>query len=68
MVRLDWLTENSCFSVVWNPWKEKAAAMADFGDDDYPEMLCVEAGHVVDRVQLPAGETFTGSQTVTAKL
>ena len=22
-------------AVVWNPWVEKAAKMADFGDDEY---------------------------------
>ncbi len=29
-------------SVVWNPWIEKAKRMPDFGDDEYPGMLCVE--------------------------
>lgn len=29
-------------TVVWNPWIAKAAAMADFGDDEWPKMLCVE--------------------------
>lgn len=29
-------------TVVWNPWIAKAAAMADFGDDEWPQMLCVE--------------------------
>lgn len=28
--------------VVWNPGPEKPAAMADFGDDEWPEMLCIE--------------------------
>jgi glucose-6-phosphate 1-epimerase len=51
-------------TVVWNPWKEKAAAMADFGDEDYPNMLCVEAGHVAKPKQLQAGETFVASQTM----
>ena len=30
--------------VVWNPWVEKAAAMGDFDDLGYKEMVCVEAG------------------------
>jgi len=51
-------------TVVWNPWVEKAQAMADFGDTDYPEMICVEAGHVCNRIQLAPGEDYTGSQTV----
>jgi len=52
-------------TVVWNPWAEKAASMADFGDNDYPHMICIEAGHVTSRKQLAPGEEFTGSQTIT---
>ena len=52
-------------SVVWNPWAEKAAAMSDFGDDDYPFMLCVEAGRVVTPQSLAAGQTFECAQTLT---
>ena len=51
--------------VVWNPWAEKAAAMSDFGDDDYPFMLCVEAGRVVTPQSLAAGQTFECAQTLT---
>jgi glucose-6-phosphate 1-epimerase len=29
-------------TVVWNPWVAKAAAMADFGDEEWPRMLCIE--------------------------
>jgi len=49
-------------TVVWNPWKEKAAAMADFGDDEYPNMLCVEAGQVVRPCKLAGGATYQASQ------
>ncbi|OQR99200.1 aldose 1-epimerase [Achlya hypogyna] len=38
-------------AVVWNPWTEKAHGLSDFGDDEYPQMLCVEPG-VVSRLQL----------------
>jgi glucose-6-phosphate 1-epimerase len=31
---------------VWNPWIAKAAAMPDFGDDEWTGMLCIEAGNV----------------------
>ncbi|KAF0710177.1 Aste57867_5628 [Aphanomyces stellatus] len=37
-------------AVVWNPWTDKAKGLSDFGDDEYPTMLCVEPG-VVTRVQ-----------------
>ncbi|XP_035662658.1 putative glucose-6-phosphate 1-epimerase [Branchiostoma floridae] len=52
-------------TVVWNPWVDKAKAMGDFGDDEYPSMLCVEAGHVATPLSLGAGQSFTGSQTLT---
>jgi D-hexose-6-phosphate mutarotase len=44
-------------TVVWNPWVAKARAMADFGDDEWPEMVCVETGNVdVHAVTLAPGE------------
>lgn len=33
-------------TVVWNPWRDKAERMADFGDDEWPRMLCVESANV----------------------
>jgi glucose-6-phosphate 1-epimerase len=43
-------------TVVWNPWIDKSRAMADFGDDEYPHMLCVESGNIgPDRVTLTPG-------------
>jgi len=45
-------------TVVWNPWIEKAAAMPDFGDDEWPEMLCIEAANALDdAVAVPPGKT-----------
>lgn len=44
-------------TVVWNPWIAKARAMPDFGDDEWPEMLCIESGNVADHaVTLGAGQ------------
>jgi glucose-6-phosphate 1-epimerase len=37
---------NSASTVVWNPWIAKARAMADFGDEEFRRMVCVEAGNV----------------------
>jgi D-hexose-6-phosphate mutarotase len=52
-------------TVVWNPWVDKARAMPDFGDIEWPEMACVETCNVnVDRRTLGPGET----QTMTATL
>jgi glucose-6-phosphate 1-epimerase len=38
----------SATTVVWNPWSEKAAAMADLGADAWPSMLCVETANAAD--------------------
>jgi len=45
-------------TVVWNPWIAKARAMADFGDDEWPRMLCVETANAADcAVRLAPGAT-----------
>ena len=36
----------SLSTVVWNPWIAKSQRMPDFGDDEWPHMLCVESGNV----------------------
>ena len=47
-------------TVVWNPWTDKAAAMADFGDDEWTGMLCVEVCNVRDTaVELAPGASHT---------
>ncbi|KAG2235426.1 hypothetical protein INT48_005776 [Thamnidium elegans] len=52
-------------TVVWNPWVEKAQAMGDFGNEEYKNMICVEAGSVADWVVLAGGQTWTAGQTLT---
>jgi D-hexose-6-phosphate mutarotase len=52
-------------TVVWNPWLAKAARMPDFGDDEWPEMLCVETVNAgPDTLTVPP----QGSHTTTAVL
>jgi len=47
----------SATTVVWNPWSEKAAAMKDFGDDEWPRMACIETANAgVNAITLGAGE------------
>lgn len=38
--------QGSNSTVVWNPWIDKSRAMADFGDDEWPGMVCVETGNI----------------------
>ena len=50
--------EGSSSTVLWNPWIAKAKQMADFGDEEYLHMVCVESGNVSEnKLTLPAGKT-----------
>jgi glucose-6-phosphate 1-epimerase len=52
-------------TVAWNPWTEKAAAMADLGDPAWRGMVCVEAGNIADNeVRLAADGEHTMSTTI----
>ncbi len=45
-------------TVVWTPWREKAAAIGDLGADGWKHMLCVETANAVDHLVTiaPGGE------------
>ena len=45
--RIEITKENSRATVVWNPWKEGAKALADLGDDEWRQMTCVEAANIL---------------------
>ncbi|XP_015934142.1 putative glucose-6-phosphate 1-epimerase isoform X1 [Arachis duranensis] len=47
-------------AVVWNPWDKKAKAMADFGDNEYKHMVCVEAAAIEKPITLKPGEEWKG--------
>lgn len=48
----------SASTVVWNPWIAKSKAMADFGDEEFKQMICVESGNVGEnQITLPPGKT-----------
>lgn len=52
--------EGSRSTVVWNPWIAKAARMPDYGDDEYPGMLCIETANAKDDARaVKPGETHT---------
>ena len=45
-------------TVVWNPWVEKTAGMADMEPDEWQRMICVETANAADNaVTLAPGET-----------
>jgi glucose-6-phosphate 1-epimerase len=49
--------ENSRTTVVWNPWVQKAHSLADFADEEWRQMICIETSNVADfAVDLAPGE------------
>ncbi|KAH8169064.1 aldose 1-epimerase domain-containing protein [Sarocladium implicatum] len=51
--------------VVWNPWVDKSAGMADFEPKDgWKNMICVEAGSVKGWQKLDKGDALEGAQTI----
>jgi glucose-6-phosphate 1-epimerase len=54
-------------AVVWNPWSEGAAKLDDMDDDEYLQMLCVEAGSVAVPVRVEAGGRWSARQRVTVE-
>jgi glucose-6-phosphate 1-epimerase len=50
--------DHSHTTVVWNPWIARAKAMPDFGDEEWPGMMCVETCNVGDAaVTVPPGKS-----------
>jgi D-hexose-6-phosphate mutarotase len=39
-------------TVIWNPWLEKAAALADLPDDGYLKFCCIETTIANDRAEI----------------
>ncbi len=49
-------------TVIWNPWIAKAARMPDFGDEEWPGMVCIETANAAENaVNLRSGESHTTS-------
>jgi glucose-6-phosphate 1-epimerase len=56
--RINVAKEGSDSTVIWNPWTERAKALADVGQDAWPGFVCVETCNVGDqRVTVQPGET-----------
>lgn len=55
-------------TVVWNPHAEKAKALADFGDEEWQRMICVETCNAADNaVRLPAGERHVTTTVISTR-
>ncbi len=49
---------DSLSTVVWNPWRDKAVALRDLGDDEWRLMLCIETANIGENaITLAPGAT-----------
>ncbi len=56
---------NSRSTIVWNPWIDKSARMADFGDDEWPGMVCIETANVGENaIQIEPGQRHEMSAAI----
>ena len=60
--RIDLLKTGFPDAVVWNPWIAKSKNMPDFGDNEFMNMVCVEAGAVGNSVVLEPSEIWKAEQ------
>jgi glucose-6-phosphate 1-epimerase len=52
-------------AIVWNPWSEIAAKMADLGDTDYQKLICVETANAANEViEVAAGGEYRMGATI----
>ena len=51
-------------AVIWNPGPERCARLADMPPEGWSEMLCVEAACIGRPIQLQAGESWVGRQSL----
>jgi glucose-6-phosphate 1-epimerase len=54
-------------AVIWNPGRERAAALHDLEPGDERRFVCIEAAAVQTPVTLGAGRRWAGTQTLTAR-
>lgn len=60
--------QGSRSTVVWNPWIEKAKRLADFGDEDYRGMVCIETANAgPDQIRLEPNARHTLGTTIWAE-
>jgi glucose-6-phosphate 1-epimerase len=50
--------QGSASTIVWNPWSDGAASMADLGNDEWRSMLCAEGANILSSaVTLEPGQS-----------
>jgi len=60
--------QGSLSTVVWNPWQEDAAKLADLGDDEWQQFACVEAANILSAaVTLHPGEEHTATAVISVE-
>jgi glucose-6-phosphate 1-epimerase len=57
-------TVNFKDKVVWNTWEAGAKKMADLGDNDWVNYICVEAAAVKTPINLKQGESWSGTHRI----
>ena len=58
----------SASTVIWNPWVDKSKRMADFGDDEWHKMVCIETANVGgNRIELLPGELHSTTSIISVE-
>jgi glucose-6-phosphate 1-epimerase len=59
---------NSETTVVWNPWREQAAKLPDFADDEWQQMVAIEGSNVqTAAIHLDPGDEHTMRITLSSQ-
>jgi glucose-6-phosphate 1-epimerase len=68
MRRISVAKSNSKTTVVWNPWSELSAKLADMSDDGWEQMICIETANAADNALiLQSGEHHTMEAHITVQ-
>jgi glucose-6-phosphate 1-epimerase len=58
----------SASTVIWNPWIAKSARMKDFGDNEWPGMVCIETANIAhNSIELSPGQSHTTESIISVK-
>ena len=55
-------------TVIWNPWKDKAAGMKDMTPDGYQTMVCIESANTTAEQIFPGGRHILGQKLTILEL